>query len=54
MSGWALPNRVRMTRAQQRRRELDRLLREGECIKRAAYRVGISHRTARRYLAETR
>lgn len=45
-----LATKVRMAKADKRAAELRRVLAEGECRKRAAYRVGISLRTFSRYM----
>lgn len=47
-----LATRVRQEAADKRARQLHRLLAEGEGLKRAAHRVGVSDRTARRYRRE--
>lgn len=44
-----LGNEAMRRQAAVRAAELRRLLTEGECLKRAAFRVGVSYRTARRY-----
>ena len=41
--------RKRSLQAQQRAETVRRLLAEGECIKRAAFKAGVAVRTARRY-----
>lgn len=43
---------TRQRAAQSRASHLRHLLASGECLKRAAWRVGVSYRTARRYRSE--
>ena len=40
---------VRQQKARQRAAQMLLLIEQGECVKRAAYRVGVSDRTASRY-----
>lgn len=44
-----LATQVRQRKAAERAETLRVLLGEGECLKRAAHRVDVSYRTARRY-----
>lgn len=45
-------NAAMMQRAKQRAQAVTDKLREGECLKRAAWAAGVSYRTARRYKAQ--
>lgn len=45
-----LATATRQCAAARRAERLRRLLNEGECLKRAAWRVGVSYRTAKRYV----
>ncbi len=45
---------TRQKAARERAQALQSLLRQGECLKRAAWSVGVSYRTARRYKARGR
>lgn len=45
---------ARQEAARKRAQALRSLLRQGECLKRAAWRVGVSYRTAKRYKARAR
>jgi len=49
-----LATQVRQNRAALRAERLRALIEHGECLKRAAFRVGVSYRTARRYRSEWR
>ena len=40
---------IRQQKARQRAAQMLLLIEQGECVKRAAYRVGVSDRTASRY-----
>lgn len=46
-----LGNAAMAQRAAERAQRLLEAVREGECLKRAAHRTGVSYRTARRYKA---
>lgn len=45
---------ARQEAARGRAQALRSLLQQGECLKRAAWRVGVSYRTAKRYKARAR
>jgi molybdenum-dependent DNA-binding transcriptional regulator ModE len=45
----SLATAVRIRRADERAATLLMLMRQGECMKRAAWKAGVSYRTARRY-----
>lgn len=44
-----LATAVRVRRTDERAEAMRLLMMQGECMKRAAWRVGVSYRTARRY-----
>lgn len=44
-----LATQVRQDKAAARAAHLRQMMAQGECLKRAAYRVDVSYRTARRY-----
>lgn len=54
MAGWTQANEARSRYAEHRAGALLSLLEAGEPLKRAAYRAGVSYRTAKRYRARAR